>query len=72
MFSDGLDLLAEFLACSRPAAGGIAVRYEDPAQWRAVIEADVNGVRIACIYLPNGPPSTSKINFECGTYHIPR
>lgn len=35
LFSDGLDLLAEFLACSRLVADGIAVRYDNAAQWRA-------------------------------------
>ncbi|MET0962277.1 MAG: hypothetical protein ABWY05_05590 [Noviherbaspirillum sp.] len=35
LFSDGLDLLAEFLACSRPAADGIAASYEQPEPWRA-------------------------------------
>ena len=35
LFSDGLDLLAEFLACSRPTADGIAVSYDRIVQWRA-------------------------------------
>ena len=35
LFSDGLDLLAEFLACSRVAADGIEAIYDDLAQWRA-------------------------------------
>ena len=31
LFSDGLDLLAEFLACSRGAADGIEATYDDLA-----------------------------------------
>ena len=32
-YYDGLDVIAEFLACSRPAADGIAAVYQDQAQW---------------------------------------
>lgn len=32
-YSDGLDTVAEFLACSRPAADGIVAVYHDQPQW---------------------------------------
>ena len=32
-YSDGLDVIAEFLACSRPAADGIVAVYQDPRQY---------------------------------------
>jgi UDP-3-O-[3-hydroxymyristoyl] glucosamine N-acyltransferase len=35
LFSDGLDLLAEFLACSRAVDDGIAASYDQLQQWRA-------------------------------------
>lgn len=32
-YSDGLDVIAEFLACARPAADGIVAVYQDQRQW---------------------------------------
>ena len=34
-FSDGLDLIAQFLACSQPADGGIAASFANPAELHA-------------------------------------
>lgn len=35
LFSDGLDLLAEFLACSHAVDDGIAATYDQPLRWHA-------------------------------------
>ena len=54
LFSDGLDLLAEFLASSRVAGDGIEARYAQPVRWQAAAaelarwsgadQANVNGI----------------------------
>ncbi|WP_194711711.1 hypothetical protein [Noviherbaspirillum soli] len=36
-YSDGLDAIAEFLACSRPAADGMAAVYQEQGQWHSAM-----------------------------------